>query len=312
MNFQQLEYVMTIYHEGSLTKAASKLYISQPALSQQLRKLENEVGIQLFDRHTVPLQPTYAGKHYLEVIQKILFENQQAMNWLDDIHSLNRGKITIGISNIRSTQFLPALLPGFRTKYPNIEIEIKEAPALSLPDMISKGEIDFALMIAHSDMTNMTFLPVLTEHVLLAVPKDAPINELCKKSIQQNGFLDFHLLKDEPFIMLKHGHRLRKIAYDMFRKADIMPPIVLTTENLVLAHQMVIAGYGLTLIGEISASLTYTPSRPNYYPVTGDNCTWHLGIAYHPEKYVSKAMEAFFSHVMDNVAKLPHPHLANE
>ncbi len=309
MNFRQLEYVMTIYREGSLTKAASKLYISQPALSQQLQKLEREVGIQLFDRNTTPLQPTYAGKYYLEVIQKILFENQQAMNWLDDIHSLNRGKLTLGISNIRSTQFLPVLLPKFRIKYPNIEVEIKEAPALSLPDMIYKGEIDFALMIAHSDINDMTFLPILTEHVLLAVPKEAPINEICKKSMVENGFVDFRLLKNEPFITLKHGHRLREITYELFRKADIMPPIVLATENLVLAHQMVIAGYGLTLIGEISASLTYTPSRPNYYPVTGDNCTWHLGIAYHPEKYISKAMKAFFNHVMDNIPNLPHPNL---
>lgn len=309
MNFRQLEYVIAIYQEGSMTKAASKLYISQPALSQQLQKLEQEVGIQIFDRNTTPLRPTYAGKHYLEVIQKILFDHQQAIDWLDDIHSLNKGKITFGISDIRSTQFLPVLLPGFRQKYPHIEIEIIEAPALALPDMISKGTIDFALMIARSDMDNLVFLPVMTEEVLLAVPKQAPINEQCRQSVAEHGYVDFRLLKNEPFIMLKRGYRLYNIAHDLFRKADIMPPVVLSTGNLVLAHQMVIAGYGLTLIGSISASLTYTPARPCYYPVCGDNCVWDLGIVYHPEKYVSKAMEAFFRHVTDNVANLPHPDL---
>ena len=64
MNFRQLEYVITIYREGTLTKAAEKLFISQPALTQQLQKLEKEIGTQLFDRTTTPLTPTYAGKYH--------------------------------------------------------------------------------------------------------------------------------------------------------------------------------------------------------------------------------------------------------
>ena len=111
MNFRQLEYVITIYREGTLTKAAEKLFISQPALTQQLQKLEKEIGTQLFDRTTTPLTPTYAGKYYLDIMEKILYENQQALSWLEDIDSLNRGKIVLGISDIRSLQFLPVLLP---------------------------------------------------------------------------------------------------------------------------------------------------------------------------------------------------------
>ena len=304
MNFKQLEYVLTIYREGTLTKAAEKLFISQPALTQQLQKLEKEIGAPLFDRTTTPLTPTYAGKYYLDIIEKILYQNQQALAWLDDINSLKRGKITLGISDIRSLQFLPVLLPSFRKKYPHIEVEIKEAPALSLSDMVKKGEIDFALMLARRDITDLVFQPLLTEKVLLAVPREFPINAACQECVKKEGFLDLRIVKDEPFILLKRGFRLRNIAYDLFKQYDIMPPIVMKTINVNLSHHMTAAGYGLSFVGEIAASLSTVDPVPCYYPVKGDNCTWELGIAYHPDKYISKAMKAFFAHVKEQVPEI--------
>lgn len=301
MNFRQLEYVITIYREGTLTRAAEKLFISQPALTQQLRKLEKEIGTPLFDRTTTPLTPTYAGKHYLDFMEKILYENQQALSWLEDIDSLNRGKIVLGISDIRSLQFLPVLLPSFQKKYPHIEVEIKEAPALSLPDMVKKGEIDFALMIARRDHTGLTFHPLLTEKVLLAVPKNYEINAACRESVEKQGFIDLKIVKDQPFILLQKGFRLRNIAYELFQENGIMPPVVMKTVNVNLSHHMTSAGYGLSFVGEIAASLTQVDPIPCYYPVKGENCTWELGIAYHPEKYISKAMNVFFEHVETEV-----------
>lgn len=307
MNFRQLEYVLAIYREGSLTKAAEKLYISQPALSQQLQKLESEIGTVLFDRTATPLRPTYAGQHYLDTIQKIVYENQQELKWLEDVNTGNKGKIVLGISTIRSIQFLPVLLPSFRRKYPGIDIEIREAPALSMPDMIKKGEIDFALMIARTDHTDLSFIPVVTEKVVLAVPRDFPVNQSCLDSVNRQGSVDFPLLGEQPFIVLRKGYRLNSIAYGLFSQAGIMPPVVLKTGDVNLAHHMAAAGYGLTLIGEIAASLTKVSPLPCYYPVEGPNCTWELGIAYHPEKYITKAMQAFFAHVEQEAHQLPRP-----
>ncbi|MCD8083397.1 MAG: LysR family transcriptional regulator [Clostridiales bacterium] len=304
MNFKQLEYVLSIYREGSLSRAAEKLYISQPALTQQLKKLEKEIGAPLFDRSTTPLKPTYAGQHYLEIIEKMLYENDQALKWLEDIHVLNQGHILLGIPPIRSIQFLPVLLPSFHEKYPNIKVEIKEAPALALAEMVMKGEIDFALMIVHTDNHKMIFRPILKEHVMLALPPDSPLNECCRDSIEKNGFLDLSILKDEPFILLKKGHRLRKIAYDLFEQNHMMPSIILETENIDLAHHMVAAGYGATLLGEIAAVLNTFSPCPCYYPVKGENCEWELGIAWHPDKYISKAMLAFFDHVTAVLSEL--------
>lgn len=305
MNFRQLEYVLAIYKEGNLTQAAAKLYISQPALTQQLQKLEKEIGAPLFDRSCTPMKPTYIGLRYLETVQKILFDNQQALKWIEDLNLYKTGKIIFGISGVRSLQFLPILLPEFKKLYPGIDISIREAPALSLPSMIEKGDIDFALMLAETDHTGLTFIPLLKERVLLAVPAEHPINAACQKSVEKQGYVDFSLCKDAPFILLNKGYRLHDLALSLFEESGIAPPVVLKTGNVDLSHHLTAYGYGLSLVGEMAALMTSFPTPPNYYPVPSAGSVWTLGIAYHPNKYVTKAMQAFFDFIKKEMKKLP-------
>lgn len=305
MNFKQLEYVLAIYQEGNLTKAAARLYITQPALSQQLVKLEAEIGAPLFDRSTIPMKPTYVGQHYLKTIQHILFEHEQSLRWIEDLSLYKAGQLTIGMPVVRSLQFLPILLPEFKKRYPNIEIILKEAPALALPLMIEKGEIDFALIIAETDQTGLTFLPLLSERTFLAVPADFSVNRTLKTSMEKNGSLDIRCCAHEAFILLKRGHRLHDIANRIFHEADISPPILLKTENVTLSHQLTAAGYGLSYVSEIAVLQASFDTPPEYYPLTGPNTVWNLGIAYHPGKYVTKAMEAFFAFTKETVNTLP-------
>ena len=305
MNFRQLEYVLAIYREGNLTQAAEKLYISQPALTQQLQKLEKEIGVPLFDRSCTPIKPTYAGLYYLETIQKIVFENQQALKRIEDMDQYKSGKIILGISGVRSLQFLPMLFPDFKKQYPGIEISIHEAPALSLPSMIEKGDIDFALMLAETDHKGLSFIPLLKERVLLAVPAGYPLNTICKKSVEKQGYVDISLCRDAPFILLNQGHRLYDLAAALFRDYQISPPVVLKTGNVELSHRLTASGYGLSFVGEMAALLSAFPTSPQYYPVPSENSVWTLGIAYHPGKYVSKAMQAFFDFTKEKMKELP-------
>lgn len=305
MNLKQFEYVLTIYQEGNLTRAAAKLYITQPALSQQLSKLETEIGAPLFDRSTTPMKPTYVGQHYLNTIQKILFEHEQSLRWIEDLSLYKSGKLTIGMPIVRSLQFLPILLPEFKKRYPNIEITLIEAPALSLPLMVEKGEIDFAFIIAEADQTGLTFLPLMTEQTFLAVPAEFSVNQELKDSMKKLGTIDIRCCAHEPFILLKRGHRLHAIANRIFQEAEISPPVLLKTENVILSHQLTASGYGLSYVGEIAMHLANFDVPPQYYPLTGPNTVWKLGIAYHPNKYVTKAMEAFFVFTREMINDLP-------
>lgn len=305
MNFRQMEYVVAIYREGSLRKAAGKLYISQPALSQQLQKVEEEIGAPIFDRSTTPMQPTYVGRHYLEVLEKILFEQQQAMDWIHDLSEYKKGKITFGISGVRSIQFLPLIMPEFHRLYPNIETGLHEEPALALPPLLEKGELDFSLMVAHTDCSHLAFLPLIREKVLLAVPPLSPADAICKEAMAQRGSVDIGLLKDQPFVLLKQGFRLRRIAQQLFEENRISPPILTSTANVELSHKLSGAGYGVSFVGEIAATLSDLSMKPNYYPLDYANCSWTLGIAYHPDKYITRAMSAFFDVTRSQLSAFP-------
>ena len=124
MEFRQMKYILTLAETRNMTRAAEKLYISQPALSHYLKCVEDELGAQLFDRSTAPMSLTYAGRCYVERARAILLENEQLKRQMRDITRHMSGKLTIGTSRDRASYMMPRILPEFAALYPGIEIEI--------------------------------------------------------------------------------------------------------------------------------------------------------------------------------------------
>lgn len=305
MTLKQMEYIVAIYREGGIHRAAEKLFISQPALSQQLQRVEEEIGTCIFNRSTSPLRPTYAGQHYLDIAEHILYEHQQALIWIDECNHSLHGKLSIGISPARSIQFLPDILPGFRKEYPNIKIEIHEMPMFSFHSMMTSGEIDFALMIAETFASNLTFLPLIRERFFLAVPPQSRANDICCQSMREQGEIQFELLADEAFILLRQGGHLRKIAQDLFNRKKICPNIILETVNADLAYALCGAGYGLTFVSEMCAFSSNANPNPVCYSIDHELKPWILGIAYHPEHYMTSAMATFISYTQKKMSSYP-------
>ena len=132
MNLRQALYVKTIADEGGITAAAKKLYISQPSLSQMLRQIEEETGVPLFDRSSLPIRPTYAGERYLHAAAVLLNTNEMLENELREIRGEERGRMRLGISMLRSAQLLPHVLPEFTSRFPKVELVLQEAGSAKL------------------------------------------------------------------------------------------------------------------------------------------------------------------------------------
>ena len=298
MNFQQLRYILTIYEEGSISKAAHKLFISQPALSHHLIKLETELGIQIFDRTTTPLSLTYVGTKYIEFIQKILFEENQISKIIEDVSKLNIGKLVIGIPSNRSLQILPLVLPGFSVKYPGIQLQVKEFRSAVLETMILNNEIDLACMVPQSSSPLIHFTPLLEENVLLAVPKDNPVNQILKGMTSANPIL----FQNHPFILIKEGHRLRSIANEVFDQHHIQPRCILETSNIDLAIRLSASGLGISFITSLSAASFRDSLKPVYYALDPSPVHYTLGVQYHTNKHISESMNLFISWVSETLA----------
>ena len=298
MNFRQLEYIQMIHKEGSISKAASRLFISQSALSQQLLKLEEELGAPIFERGFSPLKPTHFGEEYLRYVRKILFDYEEANHLLEKMEHSKKSRITIGIPFNRSTQFLPGFLPHFMKEYPNIELIFLEHPAYRLDGMIMDGEVDFSLLTSASRHPNMAFFPLIREEIFLAVQ---PGSRLDQKFASGNGYVDFKECADETFIMMDKGYRLYTEANRLFEQYDIQPRILLNTGNVDLARRLAANGTGICLASQLPAVLNPIFPAPKYYSIGKDGIFWTLGINYHKDKYLSWAIQIFFRCVQEEL-----------
>ena len=143
--FRGMEYVYAVYKEKSFSKAAEKLFISQPSLSANVKREEMSIGYPIFDRSTKPLGLTEPGKKYIETVEKILFMQQEFAEYIDDLGELKRGKLVLGGSSLYSSWVLPSLMGRFSQKYPQVQMELIEETTASLLKILQSGEVDILL-----------------------------------------------------------------------------------------------------------------------------------------------------------------------
>lgn len=146
MNLKELNYIVTIADEGSISRAAEKLYMAQSSLSQFLQLYEAELGAPLFMRTSRGVRPTASGSVFLNHARQILLQYHRAQSELWDIEELSGGRIELGISTFRGTYLLPPVLKRFRDRYPRIHVEITEKDSMYLEEMILEGFLDMALL----------------------------------------------------------------------------------------------------------------------------------------------------------------------
>ena len=154
MEYRDFEYVLTIYQEKSLSKAAEKLYITQPALSIFLTRLETQLQTRLFERTKRGLVPTYAGQKYIEFARQSIALGRSFDQELCEIQAERKGILRLGTSPHIGSIVLPEVLFSFQNRYPNIQLAITEGTSLTLEKLIDNNELDLALM----------HLPLLCEH----------------------------------------------------------------------------------------------------------------------------------------------------
>ncbi|WP_291637462.1 LysR family transcriptional regulator [Clostridium sp.] len=316
MDFRKLQYMLKVAEEKSFSKAAQKLYIAQPSLSQYIQKLEQQLGVQLFDRSTNPLRLTYAGELYAETAKNILNLKDQLTNQMEDISNLKKGRLTIGLTTSRSTYVIPKVLPLFHEKYPGIDVVFLEGNSVKLENLAIKGITDISIMTLPIKENLFSYEPIFMEKILLALPMQHPA---CKKALAKHHEkqhiahtypeISLHELRDEPFILLKQHQKLHQIAIDLCKQAGFSPKVILESGSIEATQALVSTGMGIAFIPDSIALSPQTSIAPTYFQMKNLETTRTLVICYIKKRYLSRASQEFISIMKDVLGEFETPSL---
>jgi LysR family transcriptional regulator, hydrogen peroxide-inducible genes activator len=299
MEFRQLLYAVQIAAEKNFSRAAEKLHIAQPSLSQQLAKLEKELGVMLFHRTTNSVEPTHAGETFVQKAQRILDLVEQLKSEMNDISQLHKGKLVVGTLPITGSHILPPVLPEFAKRYPGLEVTLVEDTSATLERLTAEGAVDFSLLSLPIDEQIFDYQAFITEEISLALPEN-------HRLAQSQQPIPVKELAGEQFIVLKKGQGFRQITMNICAQAGFEPSIVFESGNIETVQALVAAGMGVAFIPHMIAEAKKGRYVPIYKPLTDPVPSRTLIVAKRRGRYLSKAAEAFIDTLLEVTEQTRH------
>lgn len=309
MNLKAFEYVLAVAEQKSFSKAAKKLFIAQPSLSQFIQQLEAQLGTELFDRTVSPVRLTYAGELYIAAARKILDLNRQLFQQISDVASERKGRIVVGISPYRSTYILPYVLPRFYALYPQVEVTLCEEPSTAINRMLLKGDLDLAVTTLPIEGDLVETIPMATEELFLAVPK-AFFKTYDLRAVMPPGgnypTIETEQLRNLPIIMLNTDQMLHQRMAELCRAHGFEPKPVIESRSIETSHALVMAGIGVTLVPASLVEFGNHRERPVYCTLSPDHPTRQLAASYRKDRYLSRFAKDFIRLMREQFAPYPN------
>ncbi|MET3506470.1 LysR family transcriptional regulator [Halalkalibacter oceani] len=293
MELRQFRYALMVAEQKSFSKASEKLYISQPSLSQQIIKLENELGVQLFERQSRNIHLTYAGTHFIKHASDIIDRYNLLNKEMQDMAKMNKGQLILGCLPNIVPYLLPSALKAFQKKFPGVKLVLIEEPREKLVDLTSRGQTDVSLLSMPINNPNLEVIPLLEEEIILVVPQDHPLSTKPKVSLVE--------CKQEPFILLNKEQGFREVSENLCRQAGFEPQIQFETKNIDTVQSLVSAGLGISLLPKMFSRAKGPFTNLAYKSIHDITQTRDLVLSYRKGRYLSKATTYFMS-IMQGIA----------
>lgn len=246
MEMQQLRYVVAVARTGNFSRAAEQCHVAQPSLSQQIQKLEYELGERLFDRMKREAKLTPHGEVFLRRAVKILEEVDAAKREASEAQSLLRGRLTIGVLPTIAPYLLPEVLVGFADNFPQVEIVVQEETTGRLLKLAHAYEIDFALASRPIQDQRLEIKDLFSEELRLALPPGHPL--MSKRTVNMTD------LEKERLILMKEGHCLGDQVLNFCERRDLKPTINFRSAQLETIQALVRSGVGISLVPSMATN----------------------------------------------------------
>ena len=240
MEMQQLRYVVAVARTGNFSRAAEQCHVAQPSLSQQIQKLEEELGERLFDRLRREVRLTSAGETFLRRAVRILEEVDAAKREAAESHHLLRGTLTIGVLPTIAPYLLPEVMVQFAEKFPGVEMEVQEETTNGLLKRAHGYEIDLALASLPIHDERLVIRELFSEALLLALPPRHPLTR--KRTVAAGD------LEGEPLMVMKAGHCLGDQVLGFCDREEVRSKVSFRSSQLETIQALVAGGLGISLI----------------------------------------------------------------
>lgn len=244
MEINQLRYVCAIAETGSFSRAAERCQVAQPSLSQQVLKLEQDLGAKLFDRLGRSIRITEAGRAFLPHARSILDQMEAARSSVAAKNADIRGSVAVGVIPTIAPFLMPRYTTAFAKKYPDAKLRIVEETTPLLVDALRDLSIDLAILALPLRHKDLQFFPLRTEPLFAALPKNHPRASADSLALKN--------LRGESFVMLRDGHCFRDLSLATCTHARITPNIAFESDQFSSVLGMVAAGVGISIVPEMA------------------------------------------------------------
>lgn len=287
MDIKQLRYFVTIADEKKITAAAKKLHMAQPPLSQQLKKMEDELEVLLFNRKGNTLELTQAGASLYKKAVNVIRLFEETISETKEMGEGLSGNLRIGVNTLSDDQ-LPVFLSSFHREYPNVYYTIFQGNSVQLTNMIKEGSLDIGLIIFPIESHEVNIMPIKTE----------PFVYLTNQKLQtKSEYISLSSVINEPFILPSNeGLGIYKMIVSEFSRLQLKPKIKSECSDIKLLLELVKQGFGVTVVPE-SVSRTYNMECLYCYRLEDTELTSSVGLIWSKERYQAKVVENFLEYV---------------
>ena len=301
---KDMDMVYAIYQYGSFSKAADELYIGQSSLSMAIQRIENELGMPLFDRKHHPIQLTAAGKAYIQYYHKVKPAEENMLACIRDLNGLKTGTFAIGGTHYLLSYILQDSICRFAREYPGIDLRIVEAQSSAFRDLLADCRIDLCLMCQADDPALQSIGHAFYDDLFLAVPKALveaerlPDNFLTEEDVRRGGYAAYdHYFRTDhleklAFLQLTPGNNLHTRSEMIFQQLEHRPARIIPIQQFATACHLAAAGLGCTLtsaplIGDMKKD------RLVFYTLPSPLMRRDFHFVTRKDAYISKAVQAF-------------------
>ncbi len=292
MEVHQLRYFCAVARHGTFTRASEVEHVAQPSLSQQILKLEAELGARLFDRLPRSAKLTVFGKAFLPKAECILRDLEAARTELREMSGNEKGEVVVGIIPTIAAYLLPRLLNDFSVRHPLITIKVFEDITPVLLQRLHEGMIDIAVAALPIPGSDLASVELFEEKFYAVLPE--------KHQLATRSSINLAELNREPFLLLKEGHCFRDSVIAACQKAKVSPSVVFESGQFATILAMVAAGMG---VSAVPAMAVQKQPGCKFIPISGRHSTRKVGIVTSRNHYQSRAQRLLMKQMRDACGK---------